>query len=132
MHRNMLAGVVFLWGLFLCAGGGAFGLDQQSGSAAAPQFFTALQDVPLMPGLRELPELTVIFDKPEGRIIESVAAMDSLVPAAVQGYYETSLPQFGWSRIAEGSFARQNEFLRLTFDHIDGQAFLRIMVTPHE
>src|SRR5690554_5350063 len=41
--------------------------DGRAYDEPAPQFFTALQDVPLMPGLHEVPEMTVVFDKPEGR-----------------------------------------------------------------
>ena len=108
----------------------AQGPDSQS-ALTAPQFFTSLQDVPLMPGLRELTDLTVIFDKPEGRIIESVAAMDSLTVDIIRRYYKSSLPQLGWNRIGQDYFARQGEYLRLNFETVEGQGFLKIIIMPH-
>ena len=94
-------------------------------------FFTTIQDMPLMPGLEELPDQTLVFDKPEGRIIESVASTGSLSIDAIQKFYEDTLPQFGWSRIAENSFVRQGETLHLDFEVHEGQKFLRIMVSPY-
>ena len=41
-------------------------------------FFSAIQDMPIMPGLHELADQTVMFDKPQGRIIEAVAEIDSV------------------------------------------------------
>ncbi len=98
---------------------------------ATPQFFTSLQDVPLMPGLTELTEYTVVFDKPEGRIIESVASIESLTPEAIRTYYEASLPQLGWNRIGDDYFARQGEYLRMNFEEVEGQDFLKIIIMPH-
>lgn len=83
-----------------------------------------------MPGLEELSEQTVVFDKPEGRITETVAAMDGVSPAQVQGYYESSLPSFGWAKISENSFVRGEERLSLLFEEIDGHQFLRVMIAP--
>ncbi|GJL85454.1 MAG: hypothetical protein DHS20C02_12290 [Micavibrio sp.] len=98
---------------------------------ATPQFFASLQDVPLMPGLTELTDYTVVFDKPEGRIIESVAAVESLTPESIRTYYEASLPQLGWRRIGDDYFARQGEYLRMNFETVDGQDFLKIIIMPH-
>ena len=97
----------------------------------APQFFTAIQDVPLMPGMQELEDQTLTFDKPEGRIIESVAVIKSAPQTAVQKFYQDTLPQLGWTRIAENSFIRDDEHLYMNFETMDRQNFLKIMVKPH-
>ncbi len=121
--------VIFLSAFLVCALPTA--VIAQQHESYAPQFFVSLQDVPLMPGLTELTELTVVFDKPEGRIIESVAQIKSLSSDSVRAYYEASLPQLGWNRIGEDSFARQGEYLRMNFEIADGQSFLKITVMPH-
>jgi hypothetical protein len=101
--------------------------------AAAPaQFFSSMQDIPLVPGLAELKEQTVTFDKPEGRIVESVAEIESGNFASVQSTYEQTLPQLGWTKIAENSYAREDEFLHLNYETYDGRNFLRVMVRPRD
>lgn len=106
-----------------------------SGCASCAQaeqtvFFSALQDVPLMPGLAELSEQTVIFDKPGGRIIESVADMGRLSRDEVLSYYAGSLPQFGWIPEGRGRFVRDSEALEIGFQRINGHEFLRIGIMP--
>jgi len=39
----------------------------------AEQFVAGTEDVPLMPGLMPVPNSDVVFDKPEGRIVEARA-----------------------------------------------------------
>ena len=94
------------------------------------EFFSVLQDTPIMPGLKELPEQTIIFDKPEGRIIESVAVIESGNKEGIQRYYETILPQFGWSKISNDSFARKTELLKISFENHQNQNFFHIVVVP--
>jgi hypothetical protein len=103
---------------------------QDPGQAA--QFFSSIQDMPLMPGLREMTDQMLVFDKPEGRIVESLALVQSATPGEVQAYYEKVLPQFGWQRIAENSFVRGGEHLQIGFERFDGQQFMRLMLTPRE
>lgn len=95
-----------------------------------PSFFSALQDIPLMPGLEELEDQTVFFDKPEGRIISVLALMHKATPNQVSLYYKTSLPQFGWIPTDENLFLRRNESLNLSFEKIDNDNILKITVKP--
>lgn len=95
-------------------------------------FFASIQDMPLMPGLVELPDQTVIFDKPEGRIVESVASMEALSPEAIKAYYESALPQLGWQPVADNSFIRKAERLQLGFESYGGENYLRLMVAPKD
>lgn len=96
-----------------------------------PQFFSALQDVPLMPGLNELPDQAVIFDKAEGRIIESVAHIENGTNESVAEYYAIALPQLGWQRVDTASYVRGDEHLRFAFETIETQRFFRIMIEPN-
>lgn len=95
------------------------------------QFFSSIQDMPLMPGLYELPDQAVMFDKPQGRIIESYAVFDHLSNEDVRAYYERVLPQLGWRRIAENQYRRENETLKLSLGRHEGQNFMRIMIAPY-
>ncbi len=95
-----------------------------------PRFFENLNDIPLMPGLFEMIDETVIFDKPEGRIVESSAATESVAPAAIEAFYDSTLPQLGWERTTEDLFTRQNERLQIQIEKEDGYSVVHIMVAP--
>ena len=92
--------------------------------AQASDYLSILGDVPLAEGLVELPEAGIVFDKPQGRIVQITAthnreiSRDNLI-----AFYTRSLPNLGWQAhdaetvSANGilTFARQGEILRLTF-----------------
>lgn len=101
-----------------------------SPAAAETRFFSSLEDVPLAPGLVEIPDQTIAFDKPEGRIVEQVARVGLVSEPSVKAYYESALPQLGWRRTGPLAFARDKESLRLSFESADGARFLRIGVAP--
>lgn len=94
------------------------------------RFFSSLPDMPLMEGLTELEDQTIIFDKPEGRIVESVALMDHQSPGDVLQYYKDTLPQLGWARIGDQVYKREQEFLTLTAEAGQGGHFLRLRIAP--
>ncbi|RJF81689.1 hypothetical protein D3877_16340 [Azospirillum cavernae] len=84
-----------------------------SASAASP-FVPGLADVPAMPGLDPVDAEPLVFDKPDGRIVQAV--LSGMVPrGAVLAFYDQTLPQLGWRRAAERSFVREGEGLRLDF-----------------
>ncbi len=97
-----------------------------------PQFFASIPDMPLMDGLTELTDQTVVFDKPQGRIIESVALSDGQAPDSVLEFYNETLPQLGWARIADLSFRRENEVLKMSVESNEGKNFLRVNIAPAE
>ncbi len=115
-------------------GGGDCALANDSRVSAAKSestlFFETLQDVPAMPGLTELEEFTLVFDKPEGRIIEMVARIDGASVHDVRDYYRLSLPQLGWSRASQDNYLRGEEHLSLNFERENNDSFLRMTVQP--
>ena len=60
----------------------------------AGEFFAALRDLPLMPGLTEQQEAAV-FDHATGQVATAVAS-GPVEPAAVRRFYLLSLPPLGW------------------------------------
>ena len=75
--------------------------------------------VPLMPGLTEIEEETIVFDKPEGRIIMAVAE-GCIGEDRAFTFYETALAEIGWVpatttfRLLE--FTRADERLEIRFE----------------
>lgn len=103
----------------------------QDGQHAPTLFFTALSDIPAMNGLIELEDYTLVFDKPEGRIIEMVARLEGQTIASVRSYYRSALPEMGWRRVSEDRYARGSEDMIFAFETRDGQSYARITVQPH-
>lgn len=71
-----------------------------------PVFFEALYDVPVMPGLEEVKDQAMLFDKPDGRIASVVAASKSLNASDISRFYDESLPQLGWKKTAQNQYVR--------------------------
>ena len=97
----------------------------------AQSFFTGLPDIPLMPGLVELEERALSFDKPEGRILVGAASVDdSLLANQVQAYYAEVLPQFGWRALEPFLYVRGTERLEIGFDDMGATKILEITISP--
>ncbi|NIJ42149.1 hypothetical protein FHS78_002442 [Parvibaculum indicum] len=60
-------------------------------------FLSAVDDMPLMPGLAETGDGGIAFDKPTGRIVRAVATGD-VSEKGVRAFYNGTLPQLGWER----------------------------------
>lgn len=122
----MLRAVFFVLFIVVAAPAGA--------QAQEPRFFSELNDIPLMPGLYELAEDTVVFDKPEGRIIESAAASETETINKINEFYDSALPQLGWIRVAApdggAAYIRQDEALRLRLETREGVNVVKLMVSP--
>ena len=97
--------------------------------AATDTYIAGVEDLPLMPGLTEKIEDRVIFDTPEGRILEAITwgAVGTVSASAVKTFYRNTLPQLGWhpekfeakssreSKAESISFAREGERLLIEF-----------------
>ena len=82
------------------------------GSAPGSAYVAGIPDLPLMPGLKELPESGLVFDKPGGRIVEAFAE-GAMTLQSVVAFYDETLPQLGWQREAPGAYLREGERLKL-------------------
>ena len=121
-------GMAVMFSFLLIAGWTGAAVAQPA--AEEPRFFAMLPDIPLMPGMDELDESAVVFDKPEGRIVESAAAGAALPGASVAGFYESTLPQLGWQPARPGVFVRQGEQLLFTVEEKTDYTMIRFMVRP--
>jgi hypothetical protein len=98
-------------------------------SAAAPAFVAGTEDVPLMPGLAPVAGSDLVFDKPEGRIVEAQAA-GRVSRAAVRKFYAATLPQLGWTPAGSELWRRENEALHLDFTGRDGALTVGFTLSP--
>lgn len=92
-------------------------------AANAESFLSAAPDIPLADGLVEVPDGVLVFDKPQGRIVQLTAARQGTATGAqtdaIADFYRATLPNLGWAFSAESesvlTFTGQAEILRLTF-----------------
>ena len=108
----------------------AFAFSAFAQDVGQGKFLSSLNDIPLMPGMTEVEDEAVVFDKASGRIGESVAIAENLEPAEISRFYSLTLPQMGWLETQEGSFIRQDERLSISIASAQGQSLVRFMVTP--
>ncbi|MDA1098312.1 MAG: hypothetical protein O2967_04945 [Proteobacteria bacterium] len=92
-------------------------------------FLAGVEDLPLMPGLREIPEATMIFDKPAGRLVQAMAQGEGN-QAALWQFYDETLPQLGWRRAASGYFVRDGEGLRISVEKHGATLTVRFAIAP--
>lgn len=78
-----------------------------------PAFFEALYDVPVMPGLEERKDQTMVFDKPDGKIATVSAFSKERKGAQILTFYTEILPQFGWKKTNKNQYVRDKEQLEL-------------------
>lgn len=108
-----------------------FGPAAYAESVARPHaFLSAIQDVPLPHGATELTDETAAFDKPEGRIVESMAEIGVLSPGAVSDFYKETLPQMGWRPAGVNRYARDSEQLAIDFETLEGRHYVRFALSP--
>lgn len=102
-----------------------------SGKAAdaAPAFLAEFEDLPLPQGLSEVPG-GIVFDTPQGRIVD-ISATGRIGVQAVLSFYAQTLPQLGWTPAGANEFQRDNETLRIDVDADGNATTVRFSVKPH-
>ena len=112
---------------------GLAALLSSGASAADPEFLTAVQDLPLAPGLLENTESGLAFDKPEGRIVEAFALGDAKLDD-VAAFYRATLPALGWKPLvgngAASRWTRGGEVLSVDIVQPDNPLVVRFAIVP--
>jgi hypothetical protein len=119
--RRFRWAAIFLAGFIFVAGALA---------GEAGKFVSGLEDLPLMPGLNEVDQSGVVFDKPGGRIVESVATGRTRADQ-VYAFYANALPQLGWRILARGRFVREGEQLHIRTESGGGALIVRFSIAPN-
>jgi hypothetical protein len=84
-----------------------------------------------MPGLSPVAGSSLVFDKPEGRIVEA-EARGKLARAVVRQFYDTTLPQLGWRTLGPDSWRREDEVLRIDYGGSDGDLTVGFTLAPQK
>ena len=88
---------------------------------ATNKFFSAIDDLPLMAGLAEVRGSTLVFSKPQGRIVEVIAEgveNKEINKEKILAFYKQTLPQLGWILTGKFSWERESEqlFINVSFE----------------
>ncbi|MBT4740662.1 MAG: hypothetical protein HN793_03415 [Rhodospirillaceae bacterium] len=98
-------------------------------SRGADVFVYGFEDLPLMAGLSQVVGNSILFDTPQGRIVQA-SAVGKVSQSAVLQFYSETLPQLGWTIVDETEFHREGETLRVEFTTQDQKLEVRFLVEP--
>ncbi|MEQ8334763.1 hypothetical protein [Nisaea sp.] len=96
---------------------------------AADGFVDGFVDLPLMPGLEQIPDASLAFDTASGRIVVAFAR-GALSVAGIQSFYAETLGQLGWTRADENTYQREGESLTLDFTPDGEDTLVRYSLLP--
>jgi hypothetical protein len=96
---------------------------------APSAFLSEVPDLPLMAGLVEIDDAGVVFDKPEGRIVERYARGE-VAAASVLEFYRLTLPELGWRTENPSRFLREGERLEIDILGEEPLLTLRFRLSP--
>jgi hypothetical protein len=99
---------------------------------AKEAYFEALYDIPIMPGLEEMKDQAMLFDKPDGKIASVVAISKTLKPKEVDGFYNATLPPLGWEKMGPKSYIRGAEKLELRIEENPPFTILYLGISPRQ
>jgi len=101
-------------------------------AAAAPAraagFLTGHEDLPLLAGLTQDRDSVMVFDTPQGRVVETFAQTPQSAATVLAAYAET-LPQLGWSKKTSAKFVRDGETLTFEVVSKGPPTVIRILIT---
>lgn len=83
-------------------------------------FIEGAEDLPQMDELMQVDDLSMSFDAPEGRILQSYQQSETLTQKQVETFYQETLPALGWTEVKKNVYERDNERLTLTFESQKG------------
>ena len=97
--------------------------------SAEDKFVNGFADLPVMPGMRELPDANISFDTTSGRILIAFAESSHNVQK-VLSFYKNVLPQLGWRSKTSRTFLRESEILTFDFIKDGASVIVRFSIEP--
>lgn len=92
-------------------------------------FVGGMEDLPLMDGLAEDRVAGLVFDKPDGRLVDAFAS-GPVSPEAVARFYRETLPELGWRAVDSLVFEREGERLSIETEAAAGEVLVRFHLVP--
>ncbi|MSO68825.1 MAG: hypothetical protein EXQ98_00870 [Alphaproteobacteria bacterium] len=92
-------------------------------------FVGGVEDLPLMDGLAEDRAAGLVFDKPDGRLVDAYAS-GSVSPEAVGTFYKETLPELGWRVVGPLIFEREGERLSIEIEGSASEVLVRFHLAP--
>lgn len=99
---------------------------------ADQSYLSYLPDVPLMAGMAELEDQAIVFDKAEGRVMETAVFTSASTEKDVMDYYRKVLPELGWTALSPDRFLRNGEQLVVKCDKVSGGVVARFSLSPKQ
>ncbi len=96
---------------------------------AADVFVSGFEDLPLMTGLTQVVGNSILFDTPQGRIVQA-SAVGTVSQSSVMQFYAETLPQLGWAQVEDTEFQREGETLKVEFTELNQRLEVRFLVEP--
>lgn len=96
---------------------------------AADVFVSGFEDLPLMTGLTQVVGKSILFDTPQGRIVQA-SAVGTVSQSSVMQFYAETLPQLGWAQVDDAEFQREGETLKVEFTDLNQRLEVRFLVEP--
>lgn len=96
---------------------------------AADVFVSGFEDLPLMTGLTQVVGNSILFDTPQGRIVQA-SAVGTISQSSVMKFYAETLPQLGWAQVDDAEFRREGETLKVEFTDLNQRLEVRFLVEP--
>lgn len=93
-------------------------------------YFMALPDIPLMPHMKEIEDQSFVFDKAEGKVIESVGFLSVTSPQDILFFYRDALQSLGWKAMNYNAFSRNNEQMTLKIEELPHGVQVRFRLSP--
>lgn len=125
--RNVFIHFLYGLGILICFAAPGFAEGNQERNQV---YFTALTDVPVMPGMVEITDQAFVFDKAEGRVVEVVGFLSLSSSADPVEFYKTVLPELGWKPLKTGVFQRNNEQLVVRAEKLTREVLVRFQLSP--
>lgn len=93
-------------------------------------YFSALPDVPLMENMKEVEGQTFVFDKAEGRVVETLGFLSASSPEKIKQFYVSILLNLGWKPFESNGFRRKDEQLLMKIEEVPQGILVRFQLSP--
>ena len=93
------------------------------------KYLATLNDLPLSAQMKENVDESMVFDIPQGRIVE-VIAFTPETKEQVTAFYQKTLPALGWVRDEDLTFHRDREKLVIRINAITKRTIVQFTLSP--